>query len=48
MTRLLTRGAAAALVLGFRLLIVGVGIAASLALWNQRAGALLTRSILSL
>ena len=38
--RIMTRGAALTFVLGFRLLIVGVGIAAGLALWNQRPGAL--------
>ena len=40
LTRIMTRGAAATFVLGFRLLVVAVGIAAGLALWNQRPGAL--------
>jgi hypothetical protein len=41
LTRLITRGAGAVVLLGLRLAIVSVGVAAGLSLWNERPGALM-------
>jgi hypothetical protein len=48
-TRLMTRGAAAFVLLGLRLAIVSIGVAAGLSLWNERPGALvLARAAIAL